>query len=232
MIRAIIFDFNGVLADDETAHVHCFQQALAESGLVLTVEDYYGTYWGMDERTCTNLLLAKRDGQSNEAQLRTIMERKALLFRHYTARHRPRLFPGVIEFVQQAKCDFRLAVASGGRREQIAQALSGTSIEQDFELIVAAEDCATGKPDPAIYLLALQRLNDQRECQPILTARDCLVIEDSRAGIQAARAAGMTVVGLTTTYQADQLQDADIVLPGLQHILPQQLVLSAASTCH
>src|SRR6476469_2781687 len=61
VIRAIIFDFNGVIADDETPHVYCFQQALAEVGLALTKEDYYGAYLGMDERTCTRMLLDQRE---------------------------------------------------------------------------------------------------------------------------------------------------------------------------
>lgn len=232
MIRAIIFDFNGVIADDETPHVVCFQQALAEFGLSLTAEEYYGTYLGMDERTCTTLLLRTRDGTCDEAQLRRITDRKAELFRLHAAQHQPILFPGVIDSVKAATSQFRLAVASGGRREQIRHALNGTAIAHDFEVIVSADDCAAGKPDPSMYLLTLQRLNNQRPQEPMLTARECLVIEDSKAGIQAGHAAGMTVVGLATTYKPDQLSEADLVLPNLQHILPDRLchTLSETST--
>jgi beta-phosphoglucomutase-like phosphatase (HAD superfamily) len=146
VIRAIIFDFNGVIADDETPHVSCFQKALAEAGLMLTTEDYYGAYLGMDERTCTRMLLEQRDGICDESEVYRIAERKAELFRAHTALDQPLLFPGVVDFVQAAKGRYRLAIASGGRRTQIDSALSGTPIASDFEVIVAAEDCPIGKP--------------------------------------------------------------------------------------
>jgi HAD superfamily hydrolase (TIGR01509 family) len=221
MDRAIIFDFNGVLADDETPHIVCFQQALAEVGLTLTADEYYGTYLGMDERSCTALLLTTRDGRSEEALLNRIMERKIDLFRRYTAEHKPRLFPGVVRFVKQARSSFRVAVASGGRRQQIEDVLAETAIEQDFETIVSADDCSIGKPDPAIYLLALQHLNDRRACRSVLTPGDCLVFEDSTAGIQAAHAAGMAVVGVATTYPPEQLREADLVVPNLENLSPE-----------
>ncbi len=229
MIRAILFDFNGVLADDETPHVVCFQQALSEFGLSLTTEEYYQTYLGMDERTCTAMLLAARDGACNNGTLQQIADRKTELFRSHTAQHQPALFPGVVEFVKAARPRYRLAIASGGRREQIDYALSGTAIERDFELIVSAEDCSVGKPDPAIYLLTLQRLNERRQEVPPLTPRECVIIEDSKAGIRSARAAGMTVIGLATTYHADHLAEADMVIPSLQDVTPETMRQSLAN---
>lgn len=223
MIRAMLFDFNGVIADDETPHVVCFRQALAESGLSLTAEEYYGTYLGMDERTCTRALLIARDGICDESRLDAIMARKADLFRRSTAGLKPPLFPDVVEFVKAARARYRLAIASGGRREQIHDALRETAIERDFELIVSAEDCPVGKPDPAIYLLTLRLLNRQRPRPPFLTAEQCLVIEDSKAGLLSARAAGMPVVGLATTYPADQLDAADLVLMDLRGVDPKDL---------
>lgn len=229
MIRAIIFDFNGVIADDETSHVACFRQALAEAGLALSAEDYYGRYLGMDERTCTALLLQERDGACDGPLLERIMARKAELFRAHMTRHKPPLFPGVTDFVAAARPRYRLAIASGGRREQIDEALRNTAIVHDFEVIVSAEDCPTGKPDPAIYLLTLQRMNHLKSASPLLTAGDCLVIEDSKAGLRAARAAGMAVVGLSTTYPPDQLREADVVLPDLAGTDPERLCRQWAS---
>ena len=149
-LRAIIFDFNGVIADDETPHFLMFQQALRDEGLVLTKEDYYGTYLGMDERNCLAALLNKTGGAHDPALERRIHDQKVALFRDYTAAHPPELFPGVTHFVLQARQRYRIAVASGGKREQIAAALRGTPIEHAFPLIVAAEDTTTGKPDPHI----------------------------------------------------------------------------------
>jgi beta-phosphoglucomutase-like phosphatase (HAD superfamily) len=68
-LRAIIFDFNGVIADDETPHLLCFQQALDEHGLTLTKEEYYGPHLGMDERTCAELLLRAQAGSVDPARL-------------------------------------------------------------------------------------------------------------------------------------------------------------------
>ncbi len=222
MIHAILFDFNGVIADDETAHVACFCQALQEFGLPLFKTEYYGTYLGMDERTCTALLLTARDGKSDVGLVQQIQERKAELFRLHPAVQKPELFPGVIEFVQAARPWCRMAIASGGRREQIDRALRGTEIERAIELIVSADDCQVGKPDPAIYLMTLQRLND--DVRPLLMPGECLVIEDSKAGIQAARAAGMPVLGLATTYPADELREADCVMPSLAGVDPEALL--------
>ena len=83
MNGAIIFDFNGVLADAETPHVLCFQRVLREVGVALSAEEYYGTYLGMDERTCAALILTARNGRSDEALVNRIMERKLDLFRRY-----------------------------------------------------------------------------------------------------------------------------------------------------
>jgi HAD superfamily hydrolase (TIGR01509 family) len=222
MIRAILFDFNGVIADDETAHVECFCQALQEYGLALSKAEYYWTYLGMDERSCTPLLLTARDGKSEAGLVQQIQDRKAELFRLHPAAQKPALFPGVIEFVQAARPLCRMAIVSGGRREQIDRALRGTVIEQAVELIVSADDCPIGKPDPAIYVLTLKRLNDF--VRPLLRPDECLVIEDSKAGIRAARAAGMPVLALATTYPANELGVADRVLPSLVGVDPDKLL--------
>ena len=222
-MRAIIFDFNGVIADDEMTHLACFQQALREAGLALSKEDYYGTYLGMDERTCAAALLTRRDGTCDDTVLARIIDRKAGLFRSHTATHKPALFPWVTGFVQRAAEQFRLAIASGGRREQIQSALAAHPIEATFEIIISADDCAVGKPDPAIYECALRQLNAKRPKPPLLRADECLVIEDSRAGIQAGLRAGMRVLALATTYPASQLTEAHLVLPNLGGIDPSEL---------
>ncbi len=223
-LRAIIFDFNGVIAGDEPTHFLAFQQALAEDGLALTQEEYYGTYLGMDERTCAGALLEATTGQRDPARVQRISERKAALFASLTATHKPPLFPGVVDFVKRASLRCRLAIASGGRQQQIVFALHDTLIEKAFAVLVSAEDAAIGKPDPAIYHLALARLNEAPPRPlPAIQATECLVIEDSLAGIQSARAAKMKVVALATTYPPDQLAAAHLVLPSLDHVTLDRL---------
>ena len=91
-----------------------------------------------------------------------------------------------------------------------------------MELIVSADDCSVGKPDPAIYLLTLKKLNEF--VRPLLRADECLVIEDSKAGIRAARVAGMPVLALATTYPAGELGEADCVMPSLVAVDPGALL--------
>jgi HAD superfamily hydrolase (TIGR01509 family) len=224
VIRALLFDFNGVIADDETPHLVCFQQALAESGLTLSHEEYYGAYLGMDERTCARMLLERRDGCCDEAELSRIGERKAELFRAHTAHRKPPLFPGVVTFVKAASGRFPLAIASGGRKTQIEEALAGTAIEFEFAVIVAAEDCPIGKPDPAIYLMTYNRLNGLRAATDMIAPEECLVLEDSVAGIRSAKAAGMRVLGLATTYPIDKLHEADSVAKNFEGLTPEAAI--------
>jgi len=222
-VRAIIFDFNGVIADDEMTHLQCFQHALSEAGFVLSKEEYYGTYLGMDERTCAAALLTRRDGSCDPTLHARIFERKAALFHNHTAAHQAALFPWVTGFVERAAGQYRLAIASGGKKDQIRAALAGQPIESAFEMIISADDCAVGKPDPAIYERALRQFNATRPKPPLLRATECLVIEDSRAGIQAGLRAGMRVLALASTYPASELTDAHLVLPSLDGVDPAEL---------
>lgn len=223
-LRAIIFDFNGVIADDETPHLLTFQQALREEGMTLTKEDYYGIYLGMDERNCLAALILKFKGARDPACERRVHDRKVALFRAYTAAHKPELFPGVTDFVLRTRERYLVAVASGGKRDQIAEALRGTPIEGAFRLIVAAEDTTIGKPDPEIYRVTLDKLNALApKPAPPLKASDCLVIEDSLAGIQSAKAAGMKVIGVATTYPAAALADADAVYSSVGAVSLEQV---------
>lgn len=217
-LRLIIFDFNGVIADDEPAHFLAFQHALHEEGVLLTREEYYGVYLGMDERNCLEALFRSTAGTSDPLRADRVLKRKAALFEAYTARHKPVLFPGAVSLVKQAADRHQLAIASGGRREQIKFALAGTPIENDFCVVVSAEDTTIGKPDPAIYQLALKRVNQTERPQPEIKPSECLVIEDSLAGIQSALAAGMKVVAVATTYPPGQLIGAHLVLSDLDGV--------------
>ncbi len=222
-MRAIIFDFNGVITDDEMTHLECFQEALNEAGLALSKEEYYGTYLGMDERTCAAALLTVRDGSCDPALHTRIIERKAALFHDHTATYPAALFPWVTGFIERAAGSYRLAIASGGKREQIRSALAGHPIEPAFDVIVSADECGIGKPDPAMYEYALRQLNAKQPKPPLLRANECLVIEDSRAGIQAGVRAGMRVLAMATTCPASQLTEAHLVLPSLDGVHPADL---------
>ncbi|MGZ8422499.1 MAG: hypothetical protein ACXWV7_06130 [Nitrospira sp.] len=104
------------MADDETPHLHGFQQALAEQGIELSREDYYGTYLGMDERTCTAALLRAKTGARDPFLHAGIIERKAMLFRAHTALHKPMLFPWGDRIHSTSGGTLSAAIAAGGSK--------------------------------------------------------------------------------------------------------------------
>ena len=130
----------------------------------------------------------------------------------------PRCFRESSVSLPERCSDIAWPFASGGRREQILRALRGTSVEHAFGVLVSAEDIAVGKPDPAIYRYTLERLNARRQAEPPVRPQECVVVEDSIAGIAAGLAADMKVVGVSTTYPAEHLTQAHLVLPSLEEV--------------
>jgi len=154
---------------------------------------------------------------------------RQFLFHEYTATHKPVLFPGVVELVTQATASFLVAIASGCRHEQIDEALRGTPIEQSVAIIVSADDCAIGNPNPAMYRYTMKLINTQEPRPPLVRAGEDLVVEDSLAGIQSTNAAGMIALALSTIYPAEKLGEADHILPRLEDITPEAVFRAMAA---
>ncbi|MDX2029915.1 MAG: HAD family phosphatase [Blastocatellia bacterium] len=214
-LRAIIFDFNGVIVDDEPLHLELFRAVLAEEGIPLTDEAYHERYLGFDDRGAFVAVLrdAGRASRADEAgYIAELIERKAALYREAIER-RYLLFPGVVDLVRGLAERFPMAIASGALRNEIELVLTRGEIRDCFREIIASEDVAVCKPDPEGYLKALAALNARdsgsaREIEPA----ECLAIEDSIAGIEAARRAGMRCLAVTNSYAAEQLTRADRIV--------------------
>ena len=211
MLKAIIFDFDGVLADTEPLHFRMFQRVLHEEGLPLSEQDYYQKYVGLDDKGCFRAVLSAHGRPASPETVRRLVERKAVLMLEQI-KITPVVYPGIADFVKRAAGRHRLAIVSGALRHEIELILEGVGLRSSFEHITAAEDIRNGKPDPEGYLHTLQALNRRATVQ----ASDCLVIEDTIAGIQAAHAAGMRCLAVSTTYPADQLAGADAVTSTLK----------------
>lgn len=211
MLKAIIFDFDGVLADTEPLHFRMFQQVLQEEGLPLSEHDYYQKYVGFDDRGCFHAILAEHGRLAPPETIQQLVERKAALMLGQITTTKV-VYPGVVEFVKNVAGRYRLAIVSGALRHEIELILKTAGMRDDFEHITAAEDVQDGKPAPEGYLHALQSLNRHA---PLL-ASECLVIEDTLFGIQAAHAAGMRCLALSTTYPPDRLGIADAVVSTLK----------------
>ena len=217
MLRALIFDFNGVIADDEPLHLELFQKVLAEEGLPLSEQDYYGkNYLGMDDRGCFTAVLEAHGRTPTEGDLQRLIDRKASYYQQ-SIQNRLILFPGAVDFVKLASERYPLAIASGALRHEILMALDHAGIKKYFTAIVSAEDVREGKPSPDGFVEALKWLNNHpsRSAQPILPG-ECLAIEDSPFGIAAARSAGMKCLAITNSYPAERLGEAHWVVKSLE----------------
>lgn len=212
-LRAIIFDFNGVIVNDEPVHMAMFQKALAEEGIDLSREEYYGKYLPMNDRECLAAVLRDKGREANDSLIERLAERKAEYYRQEVARGL-NLFPGAADFIRRAAERYYLAIASGARRDEIEVILQNAGLLGCFSALVSAEDVTHGKPDPECYLLALEKLNLALAARPI-AADQCIVIEDTPAGIQAAHAAGIKCVAVTNSYPEEQLSEAELAVSSL-----------------
>lgn len=217
--RAVIFDFNGVLVDDE--HVHCslLRAVLAEEGIPLTEEEYHARYLGYDDRGCFEVALAEAGQDAGPARVDALIARKAA---RYTAaaEHGLRIFPGAAACLRALAAHWPLAICSGALRPEIEFALDRLGCRELIPTIIAAEDTTRCKPDPQGYLIALEALSTR--VGAALRPADCLVIEDSLAGVASAKAAGMQCVAVLHTYTDPELRaaGADAIVPALADITP------------
>jgi HAD superfamily hydrolase (TIGR01509 family) len=218
MLRTIIFDFDGVVADNEPIHLAMFQKVLGEIGVPLTEEDYYAKYLGFDDKGCFLAVLEAHGRTAPKVLIDDLVARKAVAYLEHLKQHLV-IFPGVREFVREAAVRCRLAIASGALRQEIEYVLNQAGIRKEFEHITSSEDVTRGKPDPEAYLHALAALNGNRQAgQGLIVPADCLVIEDSIPGIQAGRAAGMKVLAVANTHSLQDLHQADSVARSLEEV--------------
>lgn len=214
-IRAIISDFDGVIADSEPVHLAAFQSVLAEMGLALTDEDYYRNYIGYDDRTCFSEVAVAHGRELTAFELQTICRIKTdRVLEMITTRLKS--FKGVHHFFDQASSRWPLAICSGAAREEIERMLAQLGL-MHFEVIVSAEDVAYCKPDPEGYRMAYDRVRLAVPGSP-LKCEECLVIEDTTYGIKAGKSAGMRVVAVSNSAPVDQLGAADLVVASLAEL--------------
>jgi HAD superfamily hydrolase (TIGR01509 family) len=214
MLRAVIFDFNGVIVDDERIHFRMFQRVLAEEGAALTEREYFSTYLGLDDRGCFAAVLTDAGRPTRIEHVAALVERKAAYYLE-ALDHNVVLFPGVAALVAELAHGLALAICSGARQNEIERILDLTGMRAAFGVLVSADQIHAGKPDPAGYLWTLRELQAR---VPGLSAAECLVIEDAPAGVRAAQAAGMRCLAVTNSTSAEKLAHADRVVTSLEQV--------------
>ena len=211
--EAVIFDFDGVIVDTEPLHYAAFQRLLEPLGMGFSWEQYVETYMGFDDRDAfVEAFKANGTGLST-ADLQSFIDRKAGLFQEII-RDGISAYPGVVDLIRSIRASRTpLAISSGALRSDIAPILETLGIADCFDVIVTAEDVAKSKPDPECYRLAHTRLNEFRLLN--LLPRQVIAIEDTPAGIAAAKGAGLCVIAVTNSYPATYLTQADKIVETL-----------------
>jgi HAD superfamily hydrolase (TIGR01509 family) len=215
MASGILFDFNGVIIDDEPQHCEALIATLAEYGYPLDRETYYRDYLGFDDRECFRFTFSRNRAAAQDSRIREAIERKN---QHYQRALRAdmRLVPGAREFVESAALEgHQLAIVSGALRREIELVLELADLRSHFAEIVAAEDVSACKPDP-------EGFNRARQALGLASAR-CVVVEDSLPGLAAARAAGLRCAMLCTSHPEAALAEGDAVWPDFVGRAPHQL---------
>ena len=197
---AVLFDFDGVLVDSETQHFEAFREVLRPVGLLLTRARYDARYLAFDDRGALTAMLRDAGRRAPAATIEGLRRGKRRVFRRLVGRA-PRVERPIARLVRAVARRVPIAIVSGAARSEVVASVTEAGIATAFQTIVTAEDVRRCKPDPEGYLLALRRLG--------LTGREgCLAIEDSPGGIRAARAAGLRVLGVATSYPAAALRRA------------------------
>jgi len=216
MLRAVIFDFDGVITDSEILHLRAFNHVLGQYGIEITTKDYYKDYLGLTDLDCFKLLAHKGRLGLDAEGIENLVKQKNRTFEELV-KSEGRIIEGVRDFLQMLKQNnIPMAIYSGALLAEIELILEQSQLRSFFEAIVSAEQVKTGKPDPEGFVRALQKLNEKNE-NPIL-AEQCVVIEDSHWGLEAAKAAGMHTVAVTNSYDAEQLAMAERIVTGLREV--------------
>lgn len=222
MFRATIFDYNGLLIDDEHVHLDAFRDVLHPLGIELGEAEYWDRYLGFDDVGAFEAVLRDHGRDASAEVVAGLVEAKRP---RYLARAQGRLraFPGAAELVRRRSERGPVLVVSGALRAEIELGLAELGVAALVGTIVSAEDTARGKPDPEGYLLAIAALTPLVGAEG---ARHAVVFEDSLSGIEAARAAGLPCVGVGHSYPLDDLRraGASLVIPDLSAATEERLL--------
>lgn len=206
-LKAVLFDFNGVIINDEAIHQKLIDQILIEENLRPNPKEDNQVCLGRNDRACLSELLGRRGRVVTDTHLTSLIVRKSQRYqREIAALERLPIYPGLQDLMFNIRsAQLKMAVVSGALHSEVVMVLRIAQLVSYFSVIVGGDDVTTSKPEPEGYLLAVEQLN-QHHPDLNLSPAECLAIEDTPAGIQAAKRAGMTVVGVANTYPFHMMQ--------------------------
>ncbi len=214
MFKAVIFDFDGVITDSEILHFRAFNKVLKKYGIKIKRKEYYKEYLGLSDKDLFSLFA--QQGKIPAEDISSLIIKKNKIFEKM-ARSNGHIIDGVDYFLNLLrKEDVPMTICSGALKPEIKLVLDKSGFEDYFSGIVSAEDVEKGKPDPEGFLKALEIL--KAKMRDDIKAGECVVIEDSHWGIDAANAAGMKTVAITNSYDAEKLSSADMIVRHLSEL--------------
>jgi HAD superfamily hydrolase (TIGR01509 family) len=218
MLKAIVFDFDGIIVDSEPLHYRAFLRVGERLGVRFSYEEYLDTYIGYDDRDAFRVMLGlpagAKSGGADEARIAALVEEKADAFEAIVGEGIAPI-AGAPELIRGLSGVVPIAIASGATARDIELILRRLDLHASFEAIVSADQVAKSKPDPASYALAVETLARRLPALRIEPG-DCLAIEDTAAGVESARGAGLLTLGMTTTGTAEKLHRAHRVVAGFE----------------
>jgi len=208
MIKGILFDFNGVIIDDEPIQMKAYQAVLKEHDIELTDDEYHASH-GMDDRTFVAAAFERAGKGAPNGKAGEIIDAKFESWKTTVTAKMP-IFDEIPAFVEKMSREFALGIVSMATSREVEYVLDQTGMRRFFSTVVTADHVTNCKPDPQCFRIGFRQLDAARTAsgrKPMVHA-DCLVIEDTAAGIKAARAAQLKTLGVTNTVSAQVLREA------------------------
>jgi beta-phosphoglucomutase len=212
MLRAVVFDFDGIIADTEPLHLRAFQELYQRRGVALDEELYHSAYLAFDDRGVIEHHHARMRLPLDPATTKTLIEEKGSIFRSLAEGAPVHPFPGFLPLFEACAGQLPVSVCTSAARNDVEPFLRRFGVWDRLAAITTIEDVPACKPDPAGYRLSLHRLSPRLAN---LLPGEALAIEDSPGGIRAARDAGLRTLGVAHTCPANALTAADRVVQDL-----------------
>jgi HAD superfamily hydrolase (TIGR01509 family) len=205
-IKAVFFDMNGIVIDDEHIHEMAFRETLKPFGINLTHKEYLECCVGKTDKDGYRSIA---DDYSIKIDINNIIKEKETRYFNLFPKNK-KTYLGVINLIKKFSEEFVLALVSSSSRAEVDLVVQELKIKDYFKFTISADEVKKGKPDPEPYLLAANILG--------LQTKECAVIEDSTNGVVSAKAAGCYCIGVSTTHEREMLKDADLIVDRFSEI--------------